>query len=100
MITDVKKWHYLAVKKLAALLTGITSNHVGDFYCLNCLHSYRAKDKTKKHENVCKNNDYCYIEMPKEDNKVLKYNHGEKSMKYTFVICADLNTAYLRVKSY
>ena len=28
--------------------------------------------------------------MPKEDNKVLKYNHGEKSMKHPFVIYVDL----------
>ena len=35
LITDFKKWHYLAVKSLSALLRGITSNHVGDFYCLN-----------------------------------------------------------------
>ena len=36
MITDGEKWHYLAVKKLSALIKGITSNHRGDFYCLNC----------------------------------------------------------------
>ena len=28
--------------------------------------------------------------MPKEDNKILKYNHGEKSMKAPFIIYADL----------
>ena len=28
--------------------------------------------------------------MPKEDNKVLKYNQGEKSMKVPFIIYADL----------
>ena len=39
MITDGKKWHYLAVKSLSALLRGITSKHVGDFYYLNCFHS-------------------------------------------------------------
>ena len=42
MITDDKKRHYLAVKKLSALLRRITSNHVGDFYCLNCRHSFRT----------------------------------------------------------
>ena len=41
MITDSEKWHYLAVEKLSALLRRITSNQVGDFHCLNCLHSYR-----------------------------------------------------------
>ena len=44
MITDGKKWHYLALKNLPALLRGITSNHDGDFYCLNCFHSYTTKN--------------------------------------------------------
>ena len=30
MITDSKKWHYLVVKCLSALLKGITSTHNGD----------------------------------------------------------------------
>ena len=44
MITDGKKWHYLAVKYLSALLRGIKSNHNGDFYCLNHFHSYSTKN--------------------------------------------------------
>ena len=52
MITDGKKWHYLALKSvrttngynrpmisLSRLLRGITSNHIGDYYCLGCFHS-------------------------------------------------------------
>ena len=31
MIPDGKKWYYLAVKSLSALLRGITSNHVETF---------------------------------------------------------------------
>ena len=48
MITDSKKWHYLAVKKLSALFKGITSNHKGDFYSLNCFYSFSTKEKLKK----------------------------------------------------
>ena len=92
MITDGKKWHYLAVKKLSALFKGIKSKHDGDFYCLKCLHSFRTENKPKKHKNVCENHDYCYVEMPEEDNKILKYNHGEKSMKVPFIIYADLES--------
>ena len=40
-----KQWNYLAVKKLSALLKGITSKNKGDFYCLNCFHSFRTKNK-------------------------------------------------------
>ena len=77
MITDGKKWHYLVVKSLSALFRGITSNRKENFYCLNCF---------------CENHDYCYVEISKEDNKILKYNHGEKSMKVPFIIYADLES--------
>ena len=30
--------------------------------------------------------------MPNEYNKILKYNHGEKSMKVPFIIYADLES--------
>ena len=45
LITDGTKWHYLAVKTLSGLLRGITGNNHGDFYCLNCLHSYTTKNR-------------------------------------------------------
>ena len=53
MVTDGKKWLYLAVKQLSALLRGITFNNNRDFYCLNCFHSFRTEKKLKKHKNAC-----------------------------------------------
>ena len=47
-----RQWHYLAVKELSALLRGITSKHYGDFYCLNCLHSFRSKNKLELHKKA------------------------------------------------
>ena len=32
MITDGKKWHYIAARSFSALLRGITSSNNGDFY--------------------------------------------------------------------
>ena len=89
MITDCTKWHCLAVKSLSALLRGITSNHNKDFYCLNCFHPYSLKEKLEKHESVCNDHENCYVEMP-NDNKILKSNHGEKSLKAAFIIYVDL----------
>ena len=90
MITDGNKWHYLIVKSLSGLLKGITSNHKGELYCLTCFRSYSAKEKLKKHEKICNDHDYCHVEMPDEGNTILKYNHGEKSMRASFVIYVDL----------
>ena len=37
MTPNGEGWHHLAVKKVSALLIGMTSKHKGDFHCLNCL---------------------------------------------------------------
>ena len=90
MISNGENWHYLAVKSLSRLLRGITSNHDGDYYCLNCFHSYRTENKLNAHKKVCENHDYCNIEMPSNDNNLIHYNKGEKSLKLPFIIYAAL----------
>ena len=81
MIGDGKKYHYLAVTNLSGLLQGNSSNHKGDFYCLNCFNSYTTKNKLKEHEEICNNHSIYRIEMPDWVNKTIKHNLGEKSLK-------------------
>ena len=90
MITNDKKYHYLAVTNLSALLQGMSSNHDGNFYCLNCFNSYTTKNKLKEHEEICNNYDSYHIEMHKWAEKILKYNLGKKSLKAPFGIYLDL----------
>ena len=78
MISDGQKWHYLLVKNVLVKC------------CLNCFHSYCTKSKLEAHKKICENHDYCYVEMPTKNNNIIKYNHGEKSMKLPFVIYDDL----------
>ena len=67
---NIKSWWGLLLLKLFSLI------------------SYRKK--LKNHESVFNDHDYCYVEMPHEDNKILKYNHGEKSLRAPFMIYAEL----------
>ena len=90
MISNGENWHYLAMKSLSGLFTGVTSNHKEDYYCLNCFHAYRTKNKLDAHKKVCENHEYCHIEMPNKDNNKIKYNQGEKSIKLPFIIYTDL----------
>ena len=76
--------HYLAVKKLSALLHGITSKHKGDFYCLNYLHSFRTENKLKSHEKLCKNKDL--------KNNILEFNQYMKSDKTAYIIYDDIES--------
>ena len=50
MISNDQNWHYLVVKNLSGLLRGITPTHKEDFYCLNCFHCYRTKNKLEAHK--------------------------------------------------
>ena len=100
MITDGKKWHYLAVKSLPALFRGITGNSNRDFYCLDCSHAYTTKNRLGKHKSVCENHHYRCVEMPNEDNEILKYNYGEKSMKALFIIYADLKSLLEKMNTF
>ena len=86
IITDAKKWLYLAVKSLSALHREVTAKNKGDSYYLNCFHSYSTQNKLEKHEKVCNDHDYYYVDLPEQDNKRSKYNHGEMSLKAPFML--------------
>ena len=92
MISNGKKTMALSlsVKKLSAFLRGITSKHHGDFYFLNCLHSFATGKKLELHKKVCENKDLCNVIMPFEDTKTLEFNQHQKSDKGPFIIYADL----------
>ena len=87
MISNGEKWHYLAVKKLSPLLRGITSKHYSDFYWLNCLHSFRAKNKLESHKKVCEKKYFCNVIMLSQDTEILEFNQSDKA---PFIIYADL----------
>ena len=66
---------------------------------MNCLHSFRSCNILKKHEKLCENNDYSYIEMPTKKNNNLKYSECAKSLKIPYVIYADLECLLLMQQS-
>ena len=90
MIPNEEKWHYLAVKKLSALLRGINSKRHADFYCLNYLHCFATKKELELHKKVCENKDFRNVIMPYEGIEILELNQYRKCDKASFIIFADL----------
>ena len=91
--------HYLAVKKLSALLCRKTSNHDNDFYCLNYLNSFRTESKLKWHEKTWKDKTFCSIEMPSEKTKILKLNQQTKLDKMAYAIYAEIERLVKKIDS-
>ena len=46
---------HLAMKNISRFLYGITPKHIDDYYCKNCLHSFRTESRFKSHKSVCRN---------------------------------------------
>ena len=89
MISNGEGQNYFAVKKSSALLRGITSKHIGDFYFFNCLHPFRSK-------KVSENKDFCGVIMPSEHTKILEFNQYQKCEKTPSIIYADLESLIKR----
>ena len=70
----------------------ITSKHDGDFYCLNCLHSFRTENKLIYLEKVCKNKDFCGVVMSSQKNNLVQFNQNMKSDKMPYIIYAHLES--------
>ena len=75
------------------MLRRITSKRYRDFYCLNCLHFFRAKkNKLESHTRVYENKDFCTVIMLSDFIIILlfKFNQYLESDKARFIIYADL----------
>ena len=57
---------------------------------MNCLGSFRTKNKLELHKKVCENKDFCNLIIPSEDTKILEFNQNQISDKSPFIIHADL----------
>ena len=68
-------------KKLSALLKRITSKHIGEFYSLNCLFSFRTKNKLEPPKKVFKNKNFNGAVIHSDDTKILEINQYRKSDK-------------------
>ena len=38
----------------------------GDYYCYGCFHSFRTESALNKHKELCKNNKFCDVKLPKK----------------------------------
>ena len=85
------------MKRLSALLKGIALNYNRNFYGLKCLHSFSTKNELESNEKVCKNNYFCSIRIPCEENMILKFTEYLKFNKAPYLIYADLESLIKKI---
>ena len=64
---------------------------------MNCLHSFRAKNRLELRKKIYENKDFCNIIILSVDIKILEFNQYQKSDKAPFIIYADLQCIIQKV---
>ena len=81
--------HYLVVKKLWALLRGITSKHHGIFIAWIIFIVLQLKTNVNFIKSMWKERFFNFI-MPSKDTAILEFNQYKKSDKVSFIIYAGV----------
>ena len=81
----------LQSKKLSGIFRGISCKDLGDFCYLNCFHSFGTEKKLESDKKACEKKDFCNVNMPSDDTKILEFNEYQKFDKASFIIYADLD---------
>ena len=84
-------------EKISTLLKGITSKCQGDFYCLNCPHSFRTENRHKSHEKECKNKDFSGTVLPSEKDNILNFDQYMEFDKIPNIIYADIESLIKKI---
>ena len=71
-------------------MASITSNSHENHYCFGCFHSFRCNSILEKHAELCKDNDFCKIELPEVGENIKKHDLGSKSLRMNYIIYVDL----------
>ena len=50
-------------------------------------------------ERIRKNHDFCYLKMSDEDNKILTYIPGKKSLRVSFIIYVELECLLQKINT-
>ena len=68
-------------------------------FCMYCLQCLKSESILEKHTNNCLIiNDKHAINMPKDGEKILKFNNFHKQQAVPFVICADFEAITKKVQ--
>ena len=92
--------HYCYIKDLSAVLGAQCSkNTKKKFFCCFCLNYWSSQAYLDAHKIDCLKMNNCKIELPSEEEKIIKFNSYYKKEKLPFSIYADCESLLGDVKS-
>ena len=99
LITKDEKKHYILIKDFDKFMYNQSRHRERKHFCMYCLQCFSSESILEKHTNNCLTiNGKQAINMPKEDESILKFNNFHKQQAVPFVIYADFEAITKKVQ--
>ena len=93
MIEDGGKRHYTAIKSISKLLSKLNGRTRHAYhYCMNCLNGFWTGSARDKHYEYCSSNGHVKVNMPREEEKSLKFCDEQYQFKVSFMLYAEFES--------
>ena len=99
LITKDEKKHYVLIKDFNAFMYNQSKHKERKHFCMYCLQCLSSERILANHVNNCLTiNGAQAINMPKQDENILKFNNFHKQLPVPFVIYADFEAITKKVQ--
>ena len=99
LITEDEKKHYVLIKDFNAFMYNQSKHKERKHFCMFCLQCFSSERILANHANNCLTiNGTQAINMPKQGENILKFNHFHKQLPVPFVIYADFEAITKKVQ--
>ena len=99
LITEDEKKHYVLIKDFNSFMYNQTKHKNKKHFCMYCLQCLSSERILENHVNNCLTiNGAQAINMPKQGEKILKFNNFHKQLPVPFLIYADFEAITKKVR--
>ena len=99
LITEDEKKHYVLINYFNVFIYNQSKHKEKKHFCMYCLQCFSSESIFVKHTNNCLTiNGAQAINMPKQDENILKLNNFHKQLPVPFVIYADFEAIMKKVQ--
>ena len=88
--------HYVYIRHLSRLVSNSQSKHHGTRHiCVSCMQGFDSDRSLRQHSQLCLTHNPQQVEMPGENDSILKFDSYERQFPFLFYLVADFE-AYLQ----
>ena len=99
LITEDEKKHYALIKDFNAFMYSQTKHKNKKHFCMYCLQCFSSERILVKHTNNCLTISGAQaINVPKQDENVLRFNNFHKQLPVPFIIYADFEAITKKIQ--